>query len=347
MVGLRERIRRTIKERYEERREDTITFSEIFERATDPLYQQAVDKGDIDGETVVREHLEDLRDKGEIDYSETDGEYRILSTRPFQMGESYRRKAIHDKYGGIRYSGIAPCADYPYVFLFTGEVGKKYGYKDEFRPDGSFIYTGEGPEGDMEFKAGNKAIRDHNEDGRELHLFEIGDGGYVTYLGQYECVDWFREQLPDKKGDLRSAIRFKLEPVGGITTALENHPEELSEDELYELAKEATERAAATTTSQTSYNRSEVVRQFALREADGECGGCGDPAPFVDEDGEPFLEVHHLYRRSDGGLDDPDNVIALCPNCHRRVHYGNDGAEFNEELIEKVRQKRGLPKERV
>lgn len=87
-----------------------------------------------------------------------------------------------------------------------------------------------------------------------------------------------------------------------------------------------------------TYRRSEVVREYVLRAADGVCQGCGEDAPFVGEDGEPYLEVHHLHRRSDGGADHPDNVVALCPNCQRWVHYGEDGEEFNRELIEVTEQ---------
>jgi 5-methylcytosine-specific restriction protein A len=81
-----------------------------------------------------------------------------------------------------------------------------------------------------------------------------------------------------------------------------------------------------------------VVREYVLRAADGVCQGCGEDAPFVGEDGEPYLDVHHLHRRSDGGADHPDNVVALCPNCQRWVHYGEDGEEFNRELIEVTEQ---------
>jgi hypothetical protein len=34
------------------------------------------------------------------------------------------------------------------------------------------------------------------------------------------------------------------------------------------------------------------------------------------------LDLHHLNPVADGGLDDPDNLLALCPNCHRRHHNG-------------------------
>ena len=34
------------------------------------------------------------------------------------------------------------------------------------------------------------------------------------------------------------------------------------------------------------------------------------------------LDMHHLDPVCEGGADDPDNLIALCPNCHRRHHNG-------------------------
>ena len=43
---------------------------------------------------------------------------------------------------------------------------------------------------------------------------------------------------------------------------------------------------------------------------------------MLDKNKEPFLEVHHVKSLSDGGEDTLDNVIALCPNCHREKHYG-------------------------
>jgi 5-methylcytosine-specific restriction protein A len=260
----------------------------------------------------------------------------------FDVGETYNRKKIHEQLGGNRYSGIAPCADYPLVLLFTGGAGEEHGYKDEFRGD-TFLYTGEGQVGDMEMTGGNEAIRRHQENGDELHLFENTDEAWqVVYVGQYEYADHFWERLPDTEGNMRDGVRFKLEPAGGSSVDLDtSNLDSLSNDELYERAKvagspqtTAETTSSSTSSSRTTYSRSEVVKRYARRVADGVCQGCGEEAPFLNENGEPFLEVHHLYRRSDGGADDPDNVIALCPNCHRRVHYGQDGEEFNQELIE-------------
>ncbi|WP_372439075.1 HNH endonuclease, partial [Pandoraea sputorum] len=64
----------------------------------------------------------------------------------------------------------------------------------------------------------------------------------------------------------------------------------------------------------------------------GRCESCEKPAPFTKKDGSPYLEPHHVNRLSDGGLDHPQFVGAVCPNCHREIHSGVDGAKLNEQL---------------
>jgi hypothetical protein len=80
----------------------------------------------------------------------------------FEVGNIYdRRSEIHGLYRGQQYGGISTPADHPFVFLFTGEAGEQYGYRDGWDDNGVFLYTGEGQEGNMEFVRGNRAIRDH------------------------------------------------------------------------------------------------------------------------------------------------------------------------------------------
>jgi len=102
----------------------------------------------------------------------------------------------------------------------------------------------------------NKAIRDHKEDGRDLHLFESNDEAWsVTYLGQFECVDWFEEQQPDTNGDLRKAIRFKLEPIDSEVTVETNEIEEADLDTLYEQAQTSSSETREKETITTEYTR--------------------------------------------------------------------------------------------
>jgi 5-methylcytosine-specific restriction protein A len=52
--------------------------------------------------------------------------------------------------------------------------------------------------------------------------------------------------------------------------------------------------------------------------------------------GTPYLEPHHIRRLTDQGPDDPRHMAALCPNCHREVHYGKNGEVLNQHLQECV-----------
>ncbi|MBP7605426.1 MAG: HNH endonuclease [Giesbergeria sp.] len=71
------------------------------------------------------------------------------------------------------------------------------------------------------------------------------------------------------------------------------------------------------------FKRSPAVVAAALMRAQGVCEKCGAGAPFLRAgNNEPYLEVHHKVRLTDGGIDHPDNALALCPNCHREEHFG-------------------------
>jgi predicted HNH restriction endonuclease len=54
------------------------------------------------------------------------------------------------------------------------------------------------------------------------------------------------------------------------------------------------------------------------------------------DDGEPFLESHHVRPLADGGSDKTTNAVVLCPNCHRRSHLGADRKAFKAGLYAKI-----------
>lgn len=39
---------------------------------------------------------------------------------------------------------------------------------------------------------------------------------------------------------------------------------------------------------------------------------------------QPYLECHHIIWLSQNGADTLDNIVALCPNCHRKMHIVQD-----------------------
>lgn len=263
----------------------------------------------------------------------------------FEAGRIYKRKEeIHGVYGGQGQGGISTPSKRPMILLFTSDAGKNYGYQDQFRPDGMFLYTGEGQVGNMEMIRGNAAIRDHEKAGKHLHLFEYVKEAHVRYIGEAQYVGQHIEERPDREGSTRSVIIFHLVLLPAVANEIQvpkrsygsnlKPNRNLSLAELRKLALlAASEYATKEQLVQNTAVRSEAIRLYALKRSQGVCEGCSVPAPFHGKEG-PFLEVHHLHRLSDGGPDHPANVVALCPNCHRRVHFGKDGSAYNEKLIE-------------
>ena len=102
-------------------------------------------------------------------------------------GKIYRRRDLHAKLGGQQQSGISTPSQYPVIMIFSGESGKNYGYKDGWQENDVYYYTGEGQEGDMKFIKGNKAIRDHLLNGKDIWLF--GGASLTTSLMNAGLVD--------------------------------------------------------------------------------------------------------------------------------------------------------------
>ena len=71
------------------------------------------------------------------------------------------------------------------------------------------------------------------------------------------------------------------------------------------------------------FKRNPDVIVEVLNLADGVCESCHQKAPFNRvSDGSPYLEVHHIIPLSENGEDTVSNAEALCPNCHRKKHFG-------------------------
>ncbi|MGG0577518.1 HNH endonuclease signature motif containing protein [Priestia aryabhattai] len=79
-----------------------------------------------------------------------------------------------------------------------------------------------------------------------------------------------------------------------------------------------------------AFTRKIYIKEYAKKMAKGICQLCEEEAPFSDKQGNPFLEVHHIKYLSKGGKDEIGNVVALCPNCHRRIHILEDTEDFKK-----------------
>ncbi|TCQ81211.1 HNH endonuclease [Ochrobactrum sp. BH3] len=83
------------------------------------------------------------------------------------------------------------------------------------------------------------------------------------------------------------------------------------------------------------FERDPAVKAYVLKQAKGRCEACNVEAPFKLNSGLGYLEVHHLKPLALGGSDRIQNAAALCPNCHRAMHYAEDMALRADRLIAK------------
>lgn len=99
----------------------------------------------------------------------------------------------------------------------------------------------------------------------------------------------------------------------------------------------------ATSTSSV-FVRDPNVIAWVLNTAAGCCEICGNAAPFIRTDGEPFLEVHHVRPLGEGGPDTTDNAAACCPNCHRRLHHDLDRDMLRRKAIGSIGRLKDYPR---
>jgi 5-methylcytosine-specific restriction protein A len=88
-------------------------------------------------------------------------------------------------------------------------------------------------------------------------------------------------------------------------------------------------------TNQEKCKRDREVRRQVLARAAGLCEFCGE-AGFLTHGGAIYLETHHVIPLSEGGADRVDNVVALCPNDHRKAHHSKDRHEIRQALVAKI-----------
>ncbi len=229
----------------------------------------------------------------------------------FVEGQIYRRKDIHDLYGGNRQSGICPSAKMPYIFIFTGSSGEQHGYKDEWLNEDVFSYTGEGQIGDMQFTKGNLALRDHLITSKRVFLFEYIAKGTIKFVSELSFLDCDYFETHDTAGDVRIGIKFFFRRVGDSKYVIPNElktSKSLSEPyELYSSQKpNSTERQGLITSrvGQGAYRKS-ILHRWSYKCA---ATGYSDIRVLIASHILPWKEAKDEQRL------DVDNGILLSPD---------------------------------
>lgn len=201
-----------------------------------------------------------------------------------------------------------------------------------------FYYTGMVLTGDQDINfMQNKTLAQSNSNGVAIYLFEKHRDKEYTFSGQVQLTEEpFEEDQLDAEGNKRKVWVFPLKLVNNEKPAPvsediiierrrreERKARRLSDAELEKRAKNARSRSGSRNISTNTYERDPYVSEYAKRSANGICQLCDQEAPFIGKDSKPYLETHHIIWLSHGGEDTITNTVALCPNCHRKMHVLN------------------------
>lgn len=259
--------------------------------------------------------------------------------------------------------------------LFTDTVNSNNSYQDRWI-NGILHYTGMGQDGDQVLEGNaNKVLAEtfNTHAITAVHLFETVEEKIAgskkkktlhKYIGQVEMID--KEYIEIENG--RNVYKFPLKVIKGekvfTETDLKNVEKEsqkkvtkLSYEEIKQRAIEASEAnkesddqsltvdknkkkkrmSSKRIVKTVVYDRDEYISALVKLESKGKCQLCEQDAPFIDEYGVPYLESHHIIWLSEGGKDTLDNCVALCPNCHRKMHSLALKSDV-EKLKEKIKR---------
>jgi 5-methylcytosine-specific restriction protein A len=273
----------------------------------------------------------------------------------FQQAQEYFRKELVDFVGSKQnQSGIIWGKERPNCIIVTsgGKHGHKAGYSDNRLGDGSWYYIGQGSSGDQDPRNSANALLIN--DNRDVLLFTTREptakefkirgtrSKLYKYEGLFKVGGWGYVVPTQGKRTGDKLIRVHLLPAQNIYSS-ENLDEESSEQiDAYEINSlvPTTVSGEGTTLALIEFRkRSQIVKRYALVRAKGICENCNADAPFVTTSDKPFLEVHHIFSLADDGPDETQNVAAVCPNCHRKLHFGKETILLNMVLYRKVEQK--------
>lgn len=249
----------------------------------------------------------------------------------FVIGNTYTNREIIDEFK-CGYSGGMRRSKATNSLVLICDHSKSL-YDDKWIKD-VLHYTGMGKNGDQELTYGqNSTLAESPDNGVELHLFEVFQATKYIYRGEVVLQrEPYTEKQEDEKGELRKVYIFPLSPkVAGLPVDKEllddvqaGKEKKVSREKdkaVFEKAKKFQSRKVSQREAVTKvYSRDPYVSEYAKRKANGECQLCEKPAPFNNAQGAPYLETHHLEWLSRGGSDTLDNIVALCPNCHRKMH---------------------------
>ena len=260
---------------------------------------------------------------------------------PFKVGDVVTNEEMRSAYKIGKMGGMCRSKTYNCLVLISDHTKGLY---DDKWYGTELHYTGMGQEGDQTLTGNQNGTLYHsNTNGVEVHLFEVIDKGEYTYRGVVKLTgDPYQDKQPDRNGKVRKVWMFPITPISGppeytkekldeVHAKRQAQAEKMTLSELQAAARaRSTKKPSIKTVTAKQRDRDDFIAAYTKKRANGICQLCGQPAPFMDKHGNPYLESHHIEWLSNGGEDTIENSVALCPNCHKKMHVVNDPKDIKK-----------------
>lgn len=212
-------------------------------------------------------------------------------------------------------------------------------YDDQWTEEGILNYTGMGTVGNQSITFGqNKTLAASKQSGIKVYLFESYKDNEYYYCGEVQlCDNIYTDYEIDNDGNTREVIKFPLKRVDDAAYTIINQDDvknsekvkekivrKLSQEEIKDKIKNIKSRVVTKEVKTIYRERNQFIAEYTKNRAKGICDLCGKEAPFNDKNGRPYLESHHVITLAEGGPDVVYNTVAICPNCHRKIHILKD-----------------------
>jgi 5-methylcytosine-specific restriction protein A len=286
-------------------------------------------------------------------------ENRFIPNRrelPPQIGEQFKdRVEIWSYFGGQWVQGVTKFENEGIVNVFFDEDGP---YADEIDHEtGTVEYRGKGLTGEQKLTEGNELLENSRLNKSAVRFWYKPTKGTWTFKNWVTVVDRDNIEEEDVQGNLAKRFLWYLEPV--ISNDKSLWPIELAQapirqipegelilvknsknliDDYAKIAKDLEENPTTLSLSikprSPQPRRRKRAKDIVIARAAGKCENdlCTGMPPDVKKDGTPIFQVDHIVQLSERGPDQPDNMIALCPNCHSAKTFGSNRNEMTTRL---------------
>lgn len=200
-------------------------------------------------------------------------------------------------------------------------------------------------------KARNVPIVHPKKQGNELRLYGSANTGIDLQAHDYFFIFVRKGEPRPYIGTISAAALKKLGNAAKAAKGQAAPPVNIDDEEEDAAYQQAIDNKAAKLPvgfKGVRYPRDPAIALNALKKAKFTCEAApaGQQHETFDSaaSGKPYVEAHHLMPLSKqgdfaGNLDVTENIVALCPTCHRRLHHSKPHQRIDTLLaLYKIRQ---------